>query len=100
MFERLQHDMIVDDLEVMWRVLRGSVAAGRLEATTLEQIDIQVEPPKVAVRNHLEEAQVDEILVRNGAMSVDRMALRHGLDPAVERRLRKDDSDRKESIGG
>jgi hypothetical protein len=88
MFERLQHDMIVDDLEVMWRVLRGGVAAGRLDAAALELIDIEVQPPKVAVRDRLEEAQVDEILVRNGAMSVDRMALRHGLDPEVERGLR------------
>lgn len=88
MFERLQHDLIVDDLEVMWRVLRGAVAAGRLDAGILELIDIQVEPPKIAVRDRLQEAQVDEILVRNGAMSVDRMALRHGLDPEVERGLR------------
>jgi hypothetical protein len=88
MFERLQHDLIVDDLEVMWRVLRGAVAAGKLSPEAIELIDIQVEPPKIAVRDRLEEAQVDEILVRNGAMSVDRMALRHGLDPEVERGLR------------
>ncbi len=88
MFERLQHDLIVDDLEVMWRVLRGAAAAGKLEAEALDLIDIQVEPPKIAVRDRLQEAQVDEILVRNGAMSVDRMALRHGLDPEVERGLR------------
>jgi capsid protein len=93
-FERLQHDMIVDDLEVMWRVLRGAAAAGRLEhpgccgaAGVLDVIDIEVQPPGVAVRNRLEEAQVDEILLRNGAMSVDRLALRHGLDPEVERKL-------------
>ena len=87
MFERLQHDMIVDDLEVMWRVLRGAVRAGRLDMAALDLIDIQVEPPKIAVRDRLQEAQVDEILVRNGAMSVPRMAMRHGLDPEVERGL-------------
>jgi hypothetical protein len=70
MFERLQHDMIVDDLEVMWRVLRGAVAAGRLDAAALDVIDIEVQPPKVAVRDRLQEAQVDEILVRNESSSL------------------------------
>lgn len=87
MFERLQHDMIVDDLEVMWRVVRGAVDAGKLEPASLELIDIQVEPPQIAVRDRLEEARLNQILVRNGAMSVQRMALRHGLDPEQEQRL-------------
>jgi capsid protein len=90
MFERLQHDMIVDDLDVLWRVLRAAVDSGRLAAEDLRLIDIEVEPPKLAVRDRLQEAQVDQILVRNGAMSVQRMALRHGLDPEQERRLREE----------
>jgi hypothetical protein len=92
MFERLQHDLIADDLDVMWRVLRGAAAAGKLDAEALALIDIEVEPPKIAVRDRLQEAQVDEILVRNGAMSVARMAMRHGLDPEVERGLRARES--------
>jgi hypothetical protein len=87
MFERLQHDMIVDDLEVIWRVLRGAIEAGRLDRDALDLLDIQVEPPKIAVRDRLQEAHVDQILVRHGAMSVQRMAMRHGLDPEQEQRL-------------
>ena len=87
MFERLQHAMIVDDLAVMRRVVENAIRAGRLDAAALDLIEIEVEPPRLAVRDRLKDAQVDQILVRAGAMSVQRMALRHGLDPEVERRL-------------
>ncbi len=87
MFERLQAEMIEDDVALLWRVLQSAARAGRLDAGDLEALEIQVEPPKIAVRDKLEEARVDQILVHNGAMSVPRMALRHGLDPEQERRL-------------
>jgi hypothetical protein len=35
----------------------------------------------------LKDAQADQILLRNGAMSVQTMAMRHGLDPEQEHRL-------------
>ncbi len=41
-------------------------------------------PPPLAVRDRLKEAQADQILVRNGAMSAATMSLRHGLDPERE----------------
>jgi capsid protein len=81
MFERLQHDMREDDLEVMWRVVENAVAAGRLPAEALSAVDIRAIAPTLAVRDRLKEAQADQILLRNGAMSVQTMALRHGLEP-------------------
>jgi hypothetical protein len=36
------------------------------------------------VRDRLGDAQADQILVRNGAMSAQTMSLRHGLDPDRE----------------
>jgi hypothetical protein len=36
------------------------------------------------VRDRLKDAQADQILVRNGAMSAATMALRAGLDPGHE----------------
>ena len=33
------------------------------------------------MRDRLRDARADEILLRNGAMSVQTMAMRHGLDP-------------------
>jgi hypothetical protein len=41
----------------------------------------------LAVRDRLRDAQADQILVRNQAMSVQTMAMRHGLDPQREQHL-------------
>ncbi|MHB1033221.1 MAG: phage portal protein [Pirellulales bacterium] len=87
MFQRLQRDMIVEDLEVMHRVVRHAVAAGRLPAEAMSCVEIQVGPPSLSVRDRLKEVQADRILVQSRAMSVQTMALRHGLDPDQERRL-------------
>jgi capsid protein len=87
MFERLQHEMIEDDLDLLQRVLRAAIAAGRLPRVALTQIDIEGIPPSLAVRDRLKEAQADQILVRNGAMSPQTLSLRHGLDAEKEQRL-------------
>ncbi len=87
MFERMQHEMLEDDLEVMRRVVFHAVEAGRLPAEAMIDVDIRGIPPTLAVRDRLKEAQADQILVRNGAMSVDTMALRNGLDPEHERQM-------------
>jgi len=84
MFERLQHEMIEDDLELLWRVVGHAVAAGRLPAEALAAVEIRGAAPTLAVRDRLKDAQADQILLRNGAMSVQTMAMRHGLDPAQE----------------
>jgi capsid protein len=87
MFDRLQHDMIEDDVELLWRVVAAAVAAGRLPAEALVAVDIRAVAPSLAVRDRLREAQADQILVKSGAMSIDTMSMRHGLDPQQERQL-------------
>jgi len=87
MFQRLQQDMLNDDREVMRRVLAAAIAAGRLPREALETTEIQAVPPSLAVRDRLKDAQADQILLRNGAMSVQTMALRHGLEPDQEEAL-------------
>jgi capsid protein len=87
MFERLQHDMLEHDRELMWRVVRNAVDAGRLSGEVPNSIDIRGIPPTLAVRDRLRDAQADQILLRNGAMSVETMAMRHGLDPEQEQQL-------------
>ena len=79
MFERMQHDMTVDDRSVMRRVLAHAAAAGRLAQEAPAGLDIQATPPTLAVRDRLRDAQADQILVRNGAMSAEQMARRHGV---------------------
>ena len=87
MFQRLQHDMIEEDLEVMWRVLAMAAETGQLPPEALDRLTIQAIPPMLAVRDRLKEAQADQILVRNKAMSVQTMSARHGLDPENEQQL-------------
>jgi capsid protein len=87
MFERLQYEMLEDDLAVMRRVILHAVETGRLPAEAITDADIRGIPPTLAVRDRLKEAQADQILVRNGAMSIQTMALRNGLDPEHERQM-------------
>jgi capsid protein len=87
MFERLQHDMIEDDVQVMWHVIRHAVESGRLPRETLLAVDVHCLPPPLAVRDRLKEVQADRILVQSGAMSVQTMAARNGLDPLHEQQL-------------
>ena len=80
-FDRLQQDTIEDDLELMcaWWATRWRRAGCRPMPAG---VDIRAIAPTLAVRDRLRDAQADQILVRNGAMSPATMAMRHGLDPA------------------
>lgn len=79
MFERLQLDACDDDAVVMRRVLTNAAAAGRLPQDILRRVRVHIEPPRVATRNELDEARVNQILVRAGAMSAEMMGRRHGV---------------------
>ena len=89
MFQRLQNEMIEDDLELFDRVIGHAIRAGRLPDETARCVAIQGMAPSLAVRDRLKETQADAILLRCGAMSRETMALRHGLDPEKERELLK-----------
>lgn len=80
MFQRLQHDLITDDLALFDRVLRAAVHAGRLSHDALSAVAVQATPPNLAVRDRLRETQADQILVRNGAMTAEMMARRNGVE--------------------
>jgi len=87
MFQRLQQDMIVEDLEVMDRVIAAAVEAGWLPPEAARAVDVEAIPPTLAARDRLREAQADQILVRNKAMSIQTLSTRHGLDAEKEQQL-------------
>jgi hypothetical protein len=97
MFQRVQNEMLHDDVELLRRVVAAAAAGGRLPGDCLSGVDVQGVPPSLAVRDRFKEAQADEILVRNGAMSPQTMAMRHGLDPDRERRLMRRRADSAEN---
>jgi hypothetical protein len=80
MFARLQAEQTADDLEVMWRVVRSAVSAGRLPPEALTDIEIQATPPSLAVRDQLAEAKRFQIEFHNGILSPQTWSQRTGLD--------------------
>ena len=80
MFERLQANLASDDCEVMWRVVDNAVRAGKLPADVRKQIDIQITPPSLHVRDQLRACQVERIAFEKGILSPQTWSLRLGLD--------------------
>ena len=81
LFERLQGDMIFYDVQILERALTIS---SDIPDDVLTQVEIQVEPPRLTVRDKLKDAQVDTLLVDKKVMSRYTAALRNGLDPELE----------------
>ncbi|MDO4574039.1 MAG: phage portal protein [Planctomycetia bacterium] len=79
MFQRLQQEMIRDDVRLMRRVLQNAAVGGVLEESTPERLVVRITPPGLSVRDRLQEVQADKILVELGAMTVPQLAARHGV---------------------
>lgn len=80
MFERLQHEMIEADLEVIRRAVDVAASAGLVPQGWAAAVEISCTPPKLASSDRMSDAQADAILVQSGAMSPQTMGERHGLD--------------------
>lgn len=89
MFERLQYSTISDDLFVFQKVIEHEIRRGILPDDTLQRVKIHAIPPILAVRDRLNEAKADEILLNCGVLSAHTMSMRYGLDPAKESNLRQ-----------
>lgn len=80
MFQRLQHDLLREDIHVMRQVMHNAARAGVFQPEDVLCSFVRITPPGLSVRDRLRETQADRILVEMGAMSVQTMAQRHGLD--------------------
>ena len=80
MFQRLQAQQIEDDLEVMRRVVEYACRAGRLPEAALTEVAILAQAPSLAVRDGLEEAQMQKIQYDNGILSPQTWSQMCGLD--------------------
>lgn len=98
MFSRLQHEMIADDRAIMWRVLGNAVAHGLISEQTLSQLDIQVTPPSLIVRNERDEAEVHRIELESGILSPQTWSQRRGLNYAQEQANLAEHRERREGI--
>jgi len=77
MFERLQREMIKEDSRLLKRVLLNAVSAGKLPEEVLSGVRVRVTPPKLSVRNRLEEVKADQILMELGAITVEELRARY-----------------------
>ncbi len=80
MFQRLQAEQVAADRDVMRRVLQAAVRRGRLSDAVLNDIDIQIEPPSLKVRDELDEVRAYRIELNNGVLSPQTWSQRRGLD--------------------
>ncbi len=100
MFSRLQADLVNDDLDVMWRVVRAAVDAGGLPAAALCDIEIQVSPPSLETRNQRQEAEVHQIEYQNGILSPQTWCRRRGLDYDQEQMNLAQHNQRPQEVAG
>lgn len=73
---------------ILWKVIEFACAAGVIPcdfATLRAKVRLAVKPPRVAVRNRLEDVQADQILYNAGAMSAPTMSANDGLDYQEEK---------------
>lgn len=80
MFTRLQAELIEADREVFRRVIDGAVEAGKLSEAAQSQIEIHVEPPSLAVRDQLKDAQAYSIELEKGILSPQTWSQLRSLD--------------------
>lgn len=80
MFQRLQAELVRDDLEIMWHAVRAAVRAGRLPVEVETLVEIQASPPSLVVRDTLQEAQVSRIEYESGILSPQTWSTQRGLD--------------------
>jgi hypothetical protein len=80
MFDRMQATHIGFDRQLMRRVLRHAIDAGRLPSETLDLTEIQIVPPTLTTRDQREEAEVHRIAHAAGVLSPQTWSQRLGLD--------------------
>lgn len=80
MFQRLQAELVADDREVLWRAVQTAVDAGRLPPEVFELVEIQSDPPRVAVRDELKDVHAYRLELEAGILSPQTWSRRRGLD--------------------
>ena len=88
MFERVQAGLKCEDKHVMWRVIAGAAAAGRLPADVRRHVELQISTPSLHVRDQMKECQIERIAFEKGILSAQTWSQRLGLDFEQEQKNR------------
>ncbi len=80
MFQRRQKVQKDADLAVLWKVLEYKAEVGLIDASLLELVEIQTEPPTVNVRDEKAEAETNKLLADAKILSPQTWAAKSGLE--------------------
>lgn len=79
-----QQDMIEDDTELYEDAWEHAAEKGRLPKDICERAQVAITPPSTNARDRIQNAQADDIYLRNGAMSTEQAIMNDDRDPDVE----------------
>lgn len=91
MFQRRQKLQEEADLFVLWKVLAAKSEAGAFAADLLERIEIQMEPPRVQVRDEKADAETAAVLFEKKILSRQTWSAKSLLDYEQEQQNIKED---------
>ncbi len=83
-FEGEQDEMIEMDLELIWAAVDYAIDAGVLPKECRDFCDIEVSPPQLVTRQPLEDAQANDVYLRNRVKSPQTIRGELGIDSAQE----------------
>lgn len=67
-------------MRAVWLALKHAAASGHIDPRALDQLDLQCVPPNVVMRDELQKAQEDQILIQLGVKDRKSAAMDRGLD--------------------
>lgn len=83
-FQVLQASTMTADLQLLRRVIRHAIAAGRLPEDIERRVYIAIEPPKIDVVNRIDDARANQILHQERIISRSTWRAREDLDDDTE----------------
>ena len=94
MFERLQSELVEEDLALFRLVVKAGVEAERLPREAITDVEIEATPPLLAARDRLQEARVRRIEFESGLLSRQTWSRMSGLDYDQEQRNLREETER------
>lgn len=87
-------------LRCIWKAIQHAIASDKLPREVIDLVEIEVDAPKVLVRDELQRAQEDQIAITTGWKSAQTAAVERGLDWDTETQRMSEQAERMGMMGG